>query len=45
MVCDGCGTVTVEDPELVQGIGGRISGIISTSPINEVINILGKMQF
>ena len=42
MVCDGCGTVTVEDPELVQGIGGRISGIISTSPINEVINILGE---
>jgi putative methanogenesis marker protein 8 len=42
MVCDGCGTVTVEDPELVQGIGGRISGIISTSPINEVINTLGE---
>jgi len=41
IVCEGCGTVIVEDPELVQGIGGRISGIISTSPINEVINILG----
>lgn len=42
IVCDGCGTVIVEDPELVQGIGGRISGIISTSPIKEVINILGE---
>jgi putative methanogenesis marker protein 8 len=42
IVCDGCGTVIVEDPELVQGIGGRISGIISTSLIKEVINILGE---
>lgn len=42
IVCEGCGTVVVEDPELVQGIGGRISGIISTSPIKEIINALGK---
>lgn len=42
IVCEGCGTVIVEDPELVQGIGGRISGIISTSPIKELINTLGE---
>ena len=42
IVCEGCGTVIVEDSELVQGIGGRISGIISTSPINEVINVVGS---
>lgn len=42
IVCEGCGTVIVEDPELVQGIGGRISGIISTSPIEEIINTLGE---
>jgi len=41
IVCEGCGTVIIEDPELIQGIGGRISGIISTSPIPEIINVLG----
>ncbi len=41
IVCEGCGTVIVEDPELVQGIGGRISGIVRTSPIKEIINTLG----
>ncbi len=44
IVCEGCGTVIVEDPELVQGIGGRISGIIRTSPIKEVIDTLGKSK-
>jgi len=41
IVCEGCGTVIVGDPELVQGIGGRISGIISTTPITEVITVVG----
>ncbi|MEN6329982.1 MAG: methanogenesis marker 8 protein [Methanobacteriaceae archaeon] len=41
IVCEGCGTVIIEDPELIQGIGGRISGIISTSPIEEIIKIVG----
>jgi putative methanogenesis marker protein 8 len=41
IVCEGCGTVIIEDPELIQGIGGRISGIISTSPIEEIINVIG----
>lgn len=42
IVCEGCGTVIVEDPERVQGIGGRISGIISTNPIEEIIYTLGE---
>jgi putative methanogenesis marker protein 8 len=41
IVCEGCGTVIIEDPELIQGIGGRISGIISTAPIDEIINMVG----
>lgn len=41
IVCEGCGTVIVTDPLLVQGIGGRISGFISTSPIKAIIDTLG----
>lgn len=42
IVCDGAGTVLIRDPETVQGIGGRISGFVSTSPIKEVIMTLGE---
>ena len=41
MVCDGAGTVIVTEPELAQGIGGRISGFISTSPEKDVIEKIG----
>jgi putative methanogenesis marker protein 8 len=41
IVCDGAGTVIIEDPKLVQGIGGRISGIEFTTPITEIINTIG----
>ncbi|MDI9617971.1 methanogenesis marker 8 protein [Methanothermobacter sp.] len=41
MVCDGAGTVIVTEPELAQGIGGRISGFISTSPKKNVIEKIG----
>ncbi|MDH7593201.1 MAG: DUF2099 family protein [Methanomicrobiales archaeon] len=37
IACDGAGTVIATSPELVQGIGGRMSGLIRTSPIEEVI--------
>ncbi|MDD1662575.1 MAG: DUF2099 family protein [Methanomicrobiales archaeon] len=37
LACDGAGTVIVPTPALVQGIGGRMSGLVSTSPIPEVI--------
>jgi len=37
LACDGVGTVIVTKPALVQGIGGRMSGLVSTSPIPEVM--------
>lgn len=42
MVCEGCGTVIVDSPELSQGVGGRVSGLVSTTPIPEVIETIGK---
>ncbi|MDD1677568.1 MAG: DUF2099 family protein [Methanomicrobiales archaeon] len=36
LVCEGAGTVVVHNPLLVQGIGGRMSGLVSTSPIKKV---------
>jgi len=41
LVADGAGTVIITDPELIQGIGGRISGMIETTPILEVIEAVG----
>lgn len=41
IACDGAGTVVTADPRMVQGIGGRMSGLIQTSPIPEVI---GRIQ-
>jgi len=37
LACDGAGTVIVQTPALIQGVGGRMSGLVSTSPIEEVI--------
>ena len=37
IACDGVGTVVVTDPAMVQGIGGRMSGLVSTTPIPDVI--------
>lgn len=42
LVADGAGTCVVTDPELIQGIGGRISGIMETTPIAEVIEAVGR---
>lgn len=39
-VCDGAGTVIMTNPRVVQGVGGRVSGLISTTPIPEVIKNL-----
>ncbi len=36
--CDGAGTVIASNPALVQGIGGRMSGLIETEPIESTIN-------
>ena len=38
--CDGAGTVLMTNPSVVQGVGGRVSGLISTTPIAEVIEKL-----
>lgn len=42
MVLEGCGTIIVNEPELVQGIGGRVSGLVKTSPIPELIPKIGE---
>lgn len=42
IVCDGAGTVVVTKPEMAQGIGGRMSGLISTSPITDVIDKINE---
>jgi len=41
IVCEGCGTVIVTDPDMVQGIGGRVSGLVSTTPIPKLIERIG----
>ena len=41
-VCEGCGTVILTEPELIQGVGGRVSGLVSTSPLKEIIESLGR---
>jgi putative methanogenesis marker protein 8 len=41
-VCEGCGTVLLNEAEIVQGVGGRVSGLVSTTPIKEVIESLGS---
>jgi putative methanogenesis marker protein 8 len=38
LACDGAGTVTVTKPALVQGIGGRMSGLVKTVPYKDVIS-------
>lgn len=37
LACDGAGTVIVTNPVLMQGIGGRMSGLVRTTPYPEVI--------
>ncbi len=44
IVSEGCGTVIITDPEFVQGMAGRISAFLSTSPITEIINTIGSQN-
>ncbi|MBC7121157.1 MAG: DUF2099 family protein [Candidatus Methanosuratus sp.] len=37
IVCEGAGTVIATNPDLVQGIGGRMSGLVATSPIPKLM--------
>jgi putative methanogenesis marker protein 8 len=38
VVCEGAGTVITTNGKLVQAIGARLTGIIKTSPIREIID-------
>lgn len=40
LVCDCAGTVIATAPELIQGIGGLMAGLVSTSPLKQVIERL-----
>ncbi|MDT8357972.1 MAG: DUF2099 family protein [Methanomicrobiaceae archaeon] len=42
IACDGAGTVIAFSPAMVQGIGGRMSGLVRTSPIDAVIRRIGE---
>lgn len=41
-VCEGAGSVLTDNPELVQGIGARLTGIIETFPITEIISYIER---
>ncbi|MDH5754363.1 MAG: DUF2099 family protein [Candidatus Bathyarchaeota archaeon] len=41
VVCEGAGTVITTNGKLVQAIGARLTGVIRTSPIREVIEHIG----
>jgi len=38
LVCDGAGTVIATKPAMAQGIGGRMSGLVKTSPHKSVMD-------
>ena len=40
-VCDGVGTLLMRDPQIIQGVGGRVSALVSTTPIQEIIEGVG----
>jgi putative methanogenesis marker protein 8 len=40
--CEGCGTLLMTDADLVQGVGGRVSGLVSTTPIPRIIEQIGE---
>jgi putative methanogenesis marker protein 8 len=42
LACDGAGTVVVTKPAMAQGIGGRMSGLVSTTPYKEVMDRIEK---
>ncbi|MDD1681223.1 MAG: DUF2099 family protein [Methanoregula sp.] len=42
LACDGAGTVVVTKPAMAQGIGGRMSGLVSTTPYPEVMDRIEK---
>jgi len=42
IVCDGAGTIVADNPDVVQGVGGRMNGLFFTSPIRSIQNSLDQ---
>lgn len=42
IAADGCGTAVVTEPALLQGLCGRISGLVSTTPLDTVLDAVGR---
>ena len=42
IAADGCGTAIITDPGLLQGLCGRISGLMETSPLQVVLDAVGR---
>ncbi len=42
IAADGCGTAVITEPALLQGLCGRISGMVSTTPLDTVLDAVGR---
>ena len=42
IAADGCGTAVITEPALLQGMCGRISGLVETSPLQIVLDAVGR---
>ena len=42
IAADGCGTAVITEPALLQGLCGRISGLAETSPLQVVLDAVGR---
>ncbi len=42
IAADGCGTAVITDPHILQGLCGRISGLVETSPLQVVLDAVGR---
>jgi putative methanogenesis marker protein 8 len=42
IAADGCGTAIITEPALLQGMCGRISGLVETSPLQVVLDAIGR---
>ena len=42
LIAEGAKEYVIDDAELVQGVGGRVSALISTTPIDEVMDKVGR---
>ena len=42
IAADGCGSAVITEPALLQGLCGRISGLVETSPLQVVLDAVGR---